>query len=90
MGSVGDDFACPLCGRRNHGGYAMDGIGYPLCMVCNFGPSPMMARSNQLDAILGRNLSVPLSQIRDTGNIWMKICKFLVPQRDNTDDFYRH
>ena len=68
----------------------MDGIGYPLCMICNFGPTPIMARSNQLDAIMGRNLSMALSQIRDSGAIWMKICKFLVPQRDETEDFLRY
>jgi hypothetical protein len=31
MGSVGDDYMCPWCGRVGAGGYAMDGINYPIC-----------------------------------------------------------
>ena len=33
MGSVGENYKCPLCGRTGHGGYAPDGIGYPVCTV---------------------------------------------------------
>ena len=32
MGSVGPDFKCPWCGRVNNGGYALDSVGYPLCV----------------------------------------------------------
>ena len=31
MGSVGDSYLCPWCGRVGFGGYAMDGINYPIC-----------------------------------------------------------
>ena len=32
MGSVGKDFKCPLCGRKGHGGYAIDGVDCgPVC-----------------------------------------------------------
>ena len=31
MGSVGDDYRCPLCGRIGNGGYVLDGVGYPIC-----------------------------------------------------------
>jgi len=32
MGSVGEDYKCPLCGRVGNGGYAIDGIGIgPIC-----------------------------------------------------------
>ena len=31
MGSVGENYQCPWCGRKGKGGYAVDGIGYPLC-----------------------------------------------------------
>ena len=31
MGSTGPDFVCPWCGRKEVGGYAMDGINYPIC-----------------------------------------------------------
>ena len=33
MGSVGDSYKCPLCGRKGHGGYFNDGVGYPICTV---------------------------------------------------------
>ena len=33
MGSVGPDFQCPWCGRRNMGGYSVDSVGYPLCSL---------------------------------------------------------
>ena len=90
MGSVGDNFSCPLCGRKDQGGYALDTIGYPLCMICHFGPSPVVTRSNQFTAILGRNSDSKLAQIQNTGNVWMKISKFLVPNNDFTDGFLRH
>ena len=35
MGSVGADYKCPLCGRVSNGGYAPDGIGYPICTGVN-------------------------------------------------------
>ena len=31
MGSVGENYKCPLCGRVGNGGYSMDGIGFPIC-----------------------------------------------------------
>ena len=31
MGSVGENFACPWCGRTGNGGYAPDVLGYPIC-----------------------------------------------------------
>ena len=31
MGSVPVDYKCPLCGRKGMGGYAPDGLGYPIC-----------------------------------------------------------
>ena len=32
MGSVGDDYRCPLCGRVGNGGYHADGgPNYPVC-----------------------------------------------------------
>ena len=32
MGSVGEDYKCPLCGRVGNGGYAMDGVNVgPIC-----------------------------------------------------------
>ena len=31
MGSVGEDYRCPLCGREGAGGYAPDGLNYPIC-----------------------------------------------------------
>ena len=31
MGSVGEDYRCPLCGREGAGGYAPDALNYPIC-----------------------------------------------------------
>ena len=31
MGSVGEDYRCPLCGRTGMGGYSPDWIGFPIC-----------------------------------------------------------
>ena len=31
MGSVNNDYQCPWCGRVGNGGYALDGVGYPIC-----------------------------------------------------------
>ena len=36
MGSVPDDYACPWCGRLGNGGYAPDGVGYPICTQGRF------------------------------------------------------
>ena len=36
MGSVPDDYKCPLCGRVGNGGYAMDGVGFPICTEGDF------------------------------------------------------
>ena len=36
MGSVGRDYRCPLCGRRDDGAYAFDHVGFPTCVTCNF------------------------------------------------------
>ena len=36
MGSVGDNFKCPLCGRVGNGGYALDGVGFPVCTEGEF------------------------------------------------------
>ena len=32
MGSVGPSYKCPLCGRTGNGGYALDGIDFPICI----------------------------------------------------------
>ena len=31
MGSVPDNYKCPLCGRVGNGGYALDGVDFPIC-----------------------------------------------------------
>ena len=31
MGSVADDYVCPHCDGRGYGGYAPDGVNYPIC-----------------------------------------------------------
>ena len=36
MGSVPDDYKCPLCGRVGNGGYCLDGVGFPICTEGDF------------------------------------------------------
>ena len=36
MGSVPDNYKCPLCGRVGNGGYALDGVGFPICTEGDF------------------------------------------------------
>ena len=36
MGSVGEDYRCPTCGRTGMGGYAVDGIDVPICTAGPF------------------------------------------------------
>ena len=31
MGSVGEDYRCPWCGRKGAREYAPDGLNYPIC-----------------------------------------------------------
>ena len=31
MGSVSENYRCPLCGRTGMGGYSLDSIGFPIC-----------------------------------------------------------
>ena len=62
MGSVGDDYVCPWCGRVGNGGHAPDGIDWPICtegehsclsQVCDNGIQTVSQfRSEQLRAIL--------------------------------------
>ena len=44
MGSVGDDYRCPLCGRIGMGGYSMDGINFPVCTTGTFNCMDMISR----------------------------------------------
>ena len=39
MGSVGDNYVCPWCGRVRYGGYAPDWVDYP---ICTEGPFPCL------------------------------------------------
>ena len=36
MGSVPDNYKCPLCGRVGNGGCALDGVGFPICTDGDF------------------------------------------------------
>ena len=48
MGSVGEDYQCPHCGVTSQGGYAVDGINYPICTE---------GRANCLDKFLELGLA---------------------------------
>ena len=49
MGSTGNNFRCPICGRRGPG-YALDRVGYPICTPRIFG---CMGRIGNGEAPLG-------------------------------------
>ena len=38
MGSVDEDYRCPLCGRVGNGGYAIDGMCESIGPICTEGP----------------------------------------------------
>jgi hypothetical protein len=64
MGSVGDDYRCPLCGRTGMGGYSMDGVNFPVCTAGTYncvdkisgGSWPTKIVANGLFAILGKRM----------------------------------
>ena len=49
MGSVSDDYKCPWCGRTGNGGYAPDGINYPICTGGDYSCLWYQAMEQQLD-----------------------------------------
>ena len=80
MGSVGDDFMCPWCGRVGAGGYTIDGIKYPLCTdgahsclnAASGGQDLKAFRARQL-AWINRNHPVL------TGEVLQRVASFLGP-----------
>ena len=48
MGSVGDDYVCPHCDGQGYGGYAPDGVNYPICTE---------GTANCLDKLMNQRLS---------------------------------
>ena len=64
MGSVGNDYRCPLCGRTGMGGYSMDGIYFPVCTAGTYncidkisgGSRPTEIVADALFAILGKKM----------------------------------
>ena len=83
MGSVGDNYRCPTCGRTGMGGYALDGINYPICTAGNHsclwrvleqGASPTDILAQGLFAIIGNKEPVFTPEfVRETA-------KFLCPR----------
>ena len=62
MGSVGENYRCPLCGVTGMGGYSLDGINYPICTDGNFsclekvlehGATPTSILAQGLNAAIG-------------------------------------
>ena len=49
MGSVSDDYKCPWCGRTGNGGYAPDGIHYPICTEGDYSCLWYQVMEQQLD-----------------------------------------
>ena len=86
MGSVGNNFKCPICGRTGHGGYAFDHIGYPTCSICNFkdagianGVLPAELISQQLFSIAGYKESF-FQSILHIDEIRLRIIACLLPK----------
>ena len=81
MGSVDDDYICPWCGRVGAGGYAMDGIDYPICTDGDHscldaairGQDLQAFRAHQLTWIFGRRHPVR------TPDVLQQIASFLGP-----------
>ena len=84
MGSVGADYRCPWCGRVGAGGYAMDPIGYPICVEGPFSCVWWQVVHRQLDAetfraqqlggILGRDVALRIPDLA-----LLRIAAFLTP-----------
>ncbi len=63
MGSVHDDYKCPLCGRIGNGGYALDGINFPICTEGNYSCLWYQFMENRVRApkeVIGRGLGIVL------------------------------
>jgi len=58
MGSVSDDFMCPWCGRVGAGGYAKDGINYPICTAGAHSCLKAAYEGQDLTAFRGGQLAV--------------------------------
>ena len=56
MGSLPDDYKCPLCGRVGNGGYDVDGFFCgPMCATCiDRNDRPLQIITKSLEMVLGR------------------------------------
>ena len=84
MGSVGHDYKCPLCGRMGNGGYAVDGIGFPMCTGGDFSCLwfQFVERGREPRDIIANALGRILDKTRQTfpPMIIPIIASFLTPQ----------
>ena len=99
MGSLGDDYRCPLCGRVDPHAYVIDIIGYPTCSFCNtatgsgnsgglwHADTPVAIRKRQLIAIRGNMHTLPFYRFTMCERALCEVAKFLVPETDDTEDF---
>ena len=67
MGSVADDYKCPLCGRVGNGGYALDGVNFPICTEGNYSClwyQFLENRARTPKEVIGRALGIVLRPAR--------------------------
>ena len=77
IGSVGDDYRCPLCGRVGNGGYAVDVIGYT---ICTEGPYSCLDKMPTTPiAIIANSIGVVMRNHRAmSGRVALLVASFLV------------
>ena len=84
MGSVNDDYKCPLCGAVGQGGYVLDGFAYfPVCTVRD-GTSCMdkCLDGMWVDDVLAHAMIHVLRNHKLSANydITLRIAQFLAPR----------
>ena len=75
MGSVGYDYRCPCCGRVGNGGYAVDGIGLPICTEGDYSClwfqmnsksfEPVTIVANAIDKLFQHKINLPAAISRN-------------------------
>jgi hypothetical protein len=90
MGSVGEDYVCPWCGRMGAGGYAPDPLGYPICTepphACldHWLKNGVDSKQEYDECVLRRRFDTKLVL---PDNVWTLICELLSGDGDVQDDY---
>ena len=81
MGSVSDSYKCPWCGRIGNGGYALDGIDYPICTEGDHSCLDAAIRDGNLAAFRSRQLRwiIGINHPVLTPDLLLLIARFIGP-----------